>query len=225
MDRDANAGTEMDTATVPSPAGLTAAAGDSSDGETDPSSSDSESQDDDTSIDEDDMFDLLSNRRRRYTLHALTRADGRMELGPLAEQVAAWENETSVDEVTSTQRKRVYTALQQSHLPRMDDMGALKFDKRAGEVEPTEEISKFNVYMDVVQSSDIPWSEYYLALSGVSAAILAGVWVQAPVFSWLPPLAWSALVVGLFGISAIVHLHHTRSRRVGGGTSPPEVDS
>jgi hypothetical protein len=172
---------------------------------------------------ENELFDILSNRRRRYALHQLTRVDGEVELGPLAEQVAAWENDVAVDEVTSAERKRVYTALQQSHLPKLDEAGVVDFDKRAGTITPTPVMAELDVYLDVVRGRDIPWSEYYLALSAVGAAVLAGAWIDAPVFGVLPDLAWASLVVAAFLCSSIAHVYFTRHVRLGAGATPPDV--
>ena len=44
------------------------------------------------------------------------------------EYVAAWENDTTVERIGSTERKRVYTALRQSHLDRMADAGIIEYD-------------------------------------------------------------------------------------------------
>jgi hypothetical protein len=180
---------------------------------------------DERGVDQDDLFDILSNRRRRYALHALTGTGEETELGALAEQVAAWENETTVPDVTPAQRKRVYTALQQSHLPRMDEMGVVEFDKRAGTITPTEEIDEFDVYMNVVEGPDIPWSEYYLALAALSAAAVAAAWVGIPIVSSIPALGLAAIVVTGFALSAAAHVHYTRNIKVGGGESPPDVDT
>jgi hypothetical protein len=180
---------------------------------------------DERKVDQDDLFDILSNRRRRYALHALTGTGEETELGALAEQVAAWENGTTVPDVTPAQRKRVYTALQQSHLPRMDEMGVVEFDKQAGTITPTEEIDEFDVYMNVVEGPDIPWSEYYLALAALSAAAVAGAWVGIPVVSSIPPLGLAAVVVTGFALSAAAHVHYTRNIKVGGGESPPDVET
>ncbi len=51
------------------------------------------------SVDRDDVFDVLSNPRRRYALHTLRREDRELQLGEVAEQVAAWENGTTVESV------------------------------------------------------------------------------------------------------------------------------
>jgi hypothetical protein len=72
----------------------------------------------------DDVFTVLGNGRRRNVIRALQRADGTVEISDLAEQVAAWENDIPLNRVTYDQRKRTYTALQQFHLPKMDEAGA-----------------------------------------------------------------------------------------------------
>jgi predicted transcriptional regulator len=172
---------------------------------------------------ENELFDVLSNRRRRYALHVLTRRDGAVELGPLAEQVAAWENGVVVDEVTPAERKRVYTALQQSHLPKLDDVGVVDFDKRAGTITPTPAFEQLDVYLDVVQGSDIPWSEYYLGLAAVGAALLVGGWVDAPVIGGVPDLALACVVVAAFCCSAVGHVYYTRQVRLGGRETPSDV--
>jgi hypothetical protein len=172
---------------------------------------------------ENELFDILSNRRRRYALHHLTRVDEEVELGPLAERVAAWENETTVEEVTPAQRKRVYTALQQSHLPKLDELGVVDFDKREGTVTPTPVMDELDVYLDVVRGRDIPWSEYYLGLSAVGAGVLAGAWIDAPVFAAVPDLAWASLVVAAFLVSSVAHVYFARHVRLGAGSKPPDV--
>ncbi|TKX52849.1 hypothetical protein EXE45_18915, partial [Halorubrum sp. SP9] len=62
-----------------------------------------------------ELYDLLSNHRRRYVIHFCKQADDPITLSDLAEQVAAREQDKSVPELTSAERKRVYTSLQQTH--------------------------------------------------------------------------------------------------------------
>lgn len=50
-------------------------------------------------MDRDEVFHVLRNRRRRYTLHYLRREE-RAEIGDIAEQVAAWENEITAPRST-----------------------------------------------------------------------------------------------------------------------------
>jgi len=105
-----------------------------------------------TEVSEDELFDVLSNQRRRFAVHLLKReADDSIAIGDMAEQIAAWENGIETAEITGTERKRVYTALQQSHLPKMDKAGVVDFNKNRGIVEPMPAMTDVDVYMDVVE--------------------------------------------------------------------------
>jgi len=173
---------------------------------------------------EDELFEVLANRRRRYVVHALKGENPPAELGTLAEQVAAWENDVAVTGITSTERKRVYTALQQSHLPKMDNAGVVDFDKDRGVIEPAPALEDVDVYMDVVRGDDIPWSEYYLGLSGVAAALITAVWLGTWPFLMLPDVAWGTAIVVTLSVSALVHWYRSRRMQLGGGDRPPEID-
>lgn len=175
-------------------------------------------------VPEDELFDALSNRRRRYALEALMGTDG-IELGDLAEQVAAWELEKEIAAVDSTERKRVYTSLQQSHLPRLDEAGLVRFDKRAGFVEPTPGLEECEVYLDVVRGNDIPWSEYYLGLAAVFGALAAAVAVNAYPFVLLPDIAWLAASAVTLLVSAVYHNYYATRSQLGRGDTPVEMDS
>jgi hypothetical protein len=169
---------------------------------------------------EQEVFDVLSNRRRRYALYALLR-DGTATIGSLADQVAAWENGCSVSDVTPVERKRVYTALQQSHLPKLERTGLVDFDPDSGRVQTTPAAEDLDIYLEVVGEDQLSWDQYYLGLSAVSAAVVVAVWLEAPPFASLPTEVWMALLVGLFGASAVAQ--HYVSPRMGSTDEPPEV--
>ncbi len=101
------------------------------------------------------IFDLLSNHRRRYAIHYCKREGEPVELGDLAEHVAAWELDKEVEELTSAERKRVYTSLQQTHLPTLAEAEMVEFDDRT--IELTEKANELDVYLDVVPGDSIPW--------------------------------------------------------------------
>lgn len=169
---------------------------------------------------QEEIFDVLSSHRRRYAWRCCRNADSALELGDVAEQVAAWENDKPVDAITSSERKRVYTSLQQTHLPKMDEVGIVEFD--GGTVALSEAAEKHDVFLDVVPEDDVSWGEYYLGLSGLSGVILALVWAGAYP-SVLPALGWATLVVVIFGISAAVHTYKSRQRKLGTDERPPEL--
>lgn len=167
-----------------------------------------------------EVFEVLSNQRRRYALHYLLQ-EGSTDLGNLAEQVAAWECEKSLENVSSHERKRVYSALQQSHLPKMDAADVVKFDKREGVIEPTDATEELDIYLDVVRGNEITWSEYYVGLSGVALALVAAVWVQAYPFTLVPEVGWAAVLAVAFGVSSVAHLLHARRMKLGADDGPP----
>jgi len=182
---------------------------------------DSQAETENRDLSRDEVFELLSSHRRRYALHAAQQADGPLELSDLAEQVAAWENGKSQSEITSDERHRVYTSMQQTHLPAMDRAGVIDYDN--GTIHLTDAVDSLEVYMDVVPEQSIPWGQYYLGLSVLSAGLLAAAWVG--VFpSSVPWIAWGGLVVGLFLVSASYHAWESRQMRLGAAGSPPGVE-
>lgn len=169
--------------------------------------------------DKDEVFSLLSNHRRRYTIQFCKQEEGAVTLSDLAEQVAAWEEEKTVPELTSAERKRVYTSLQQTHLPTLADSGMIEYEDH--EIELTDEADELDVYMDVVPEGSIPWGVYYLGLSAIGALVLAGVWFDILPTDPVPALGWAFLVVGVFACSAAVHAYTSNQYRLGEMDRPP----
>ena len=160
------------------------------------------------------IFGILSNRRRQYVLHYLmTEADDqRVGLRELVDQVAAWENDTSVERLDSDARKCVYTALRQSHLPKLHEVGIVEYDNLRGEVAPTDVTRDVYMYLEYVPGDDISWSQYYLWLSGICSVLTAIVWIGVFPFSGVSGIALAGLFVGLFALSSVVHARHPSER-------------
>lgn len=176
-------------------------------------------------ISRDTVYEMLANRRRRYTIHYLKEREETVTLGSLAEQVGAWEHETNPDHLTSAERKTVYTALQQRHLPKMDDAGIVDFDKRAGTVTPTAALTDLEIYAEVVGSGEFPWNQYYLGLSGITVALMLAVWADIYPLVLLPDIAWGFFVAVAFAVSALAHVVISRDMKLGVTDDPPEVNS
>lgn len=170
-----------------------------------------------------EVFEVLRNQRRRYVLQYLKQDERPIELGDLAQQVAAWEYETNLDGVTPEQRKRVYTTLQQTHLPKMDEAGILRFDSDSGVIESTARTRDISVYLEIVPGHEFAWRELYLSLGAVSCALVAALWGGIYPFSTVPTLAWMALIALTFTFTAVVHVYHERNMRLGYGDHPPEL--
>lgn len=101
--------------------------------------------DDRASIQKDDAFHVLQNGRRRAVLRYMLDHDGREQfrMRDLAEEVAAWEHDTTVRKLTSNERQRVYIALYQSHLPKLDEYGVIDYNQSRGIIEPTQLVEVF----------------------------------------------------------------------------------
>jgi len=119
-------------------------------------SSSSTEADTDTSISKDDAFHILQNSRRRAVLRYLAAHDeeDRFVMRDLAEEVAAWEHDTTVQQLVSDERQRVYIALYQSHLPKLDDHDIIEYNQSRGVVEPTELVDALAPYLDDGLHSD-----------------------------------------------------------------------
>lgn len=78
--------------------------------------------------------ELVRNPRRRYTLAYLYDHENPVGLRTLAVGVAADENDTAREELTSLECDRVYTALAASHLPQLQNAGLVEFDADGKEV-------------------------------------------------------------------------------------------
>jgi hypothetical protein len=173
----------------------------------------------------DEVFELLSNERRRYTLYHLKQEGQAVDLGSLAEQIAAWETDTPVQSVSSAERKRVYTSLQQFHLPKMDQKGVVDFDRRGGTIELTERAGDLDIYLEIVEGPDIPWSQYYLGLAGVTVALAVAYTAGIYPVTLLTGGSLGIFIATTFLISAAVHTYITETRMLlTGDDTPPEVD-
>ncbi|MFC6887814.1 DUF7344 domain-containing protein [Halorubrum trueperi] len=172
-----------------------------------------------TRPEKDELYDLLSNHRRRYVIHFCKKADGPLTLSDLAEKVAAREQDKSVAELTSAERKRVYTSLQQTHLDRLADAGMIDYD--GDRIELTDEAATLDVYLDVVPAGSISWGIYYLGVSALSAVVLAGVWVGFVPTGVVPEIGWAALILAVFFASSIAQVLQNRRYRLGGTEEPP----
>ncbi len=95
----------------------------------------------------DDAYHILQNERRRRALAFLAERDWLVNVGVVAEHIAAIENDVDVDELTAQQRKRVYISLYQAHLPKLDEHGIVDYDQSRGTVEPLPLLRAFEPYL------------------------------------------------------------------------------
>ncbi|WP_436346744.1 DUF7344 domain-containing protein [Natronorubrum sp. FCH18a] len=162
--------------------------------------------DEEQRLSKDVIFELLKNRRRREVLAYLLESDETVTLGELAEQIAAWENDTEVSALSSDQRKRVYVALYQTHLPKMDDAGIVEYDQDRGLISLADNADLLMMYLDTDTHRQDRWDRWYATLSVVGAALVTGAFLGLPPLSSIPTLGLAGVVVVAFFLLSLAHV-------------------
>ncbi len=166
----------------------------------------------DTDLGLDQIFEMLKNQRRRYVLQYLRKVDQQVTLGTLSEQIAAWENDKAVEQITSDERKRVYVGLYQVHLPKLDDADIVTFDKARDSIEPGSNIGLLYRYLDQPdRKTGRCWATDYVSLAAATGVfLLVAVAVQAII-----PVPAVSVVAGVsliaFATTALVHYRTKRA--------------
>jgi hypothetical protein len=170
------------------------------------------------------VFETLSNRRRRFTLHYLSQVGESVTIRELSTQIAAWENGVELHAVTPKQRKRVYTALHQTHLPTMDRLDVIVYAKDRKTISITDQIQEFDLYLDIVPPDDLPWSQFYLLLSAVISVLVVIAVQGVTPFSSVGGFGYALLASGVFVVTSSLHYLRDRRTLIGFATTPPEVE-
>lgn len=155
-----------------------------------------------TRLSDDDVFNVLYNSVRRDIITYLREQDGSSTVSDIAEHIAARENDTTVQLLSSYERKRVYIGLYQNHLPMMDNVGVIDYDKNRGTVRLRKCASQLEPYLEGDDTSN--GSRLKIGGSvGLAGVILLGL-LDVGAFDAVPDPFWVALgAVGLVGLSAI----------------------
>lgn len=201
----------------------------------------------DGELSRDDIFHVLQCRRRRLVLKYLQEYDegGPATMSDIAEHIAAFEYDTTVAALRSQERQRVYIALYQSHLPKMDKAGVIEYEQDRGLIETTDLTASFDPYLvnepsllsqeteeqstaapedDLQEIESEPttataWHRRYLYTSGGTLSILAGAYLGL----WSGLLQFGAefavLVSAAFALLAVGHTL-SESRATEDSTSP-----
>jgi DNA-binding transcriptional ArsR family regulator len=133
-------------------------------------------------LSEDEIYEVLSNRRRRFVIHALKRTEEPIEIFELSQYITAWETGVELEEVSSKHRRNVYSTLQRTHLPKLEKKNVVTVDKERNYVQATPKLKNLEIYVEVLGSKEIPWSLYYVGLAGVAVSLLIAVMIDTPVF-------------------------------------------
>jgi len=170
---------------------------------------------DEPALDQDVIFDVLSSSRRRYVLYYLSQHDAPVELPTLAEEVAAWETESTVEELSSQERKRVYVSLYQTHVPKLEEVGLVEYDQDTGEVSLTDQSSQIQGFLREPTSARSRLLNLALVVGVSLATLVAGLFALPTV----EPSAGLFAVLALWALVTVV-VTYLVYRRNGGGEFP-----
>lgn len=106
------------------------------------------------------MSSLLSPRRKCILEHLLKNG-GEADIDEIISRILEFENK----ERNYKSRKSVYVSLMQTHLPRLEREGIVKYERNLGKIVLINLPEDLNMYVETVGKFDIPWSVYYLSLS------------------------------------------------------------
>lgn len=159
---------------------------------------------------ESEIYEILSNRRRRATIQQLTAGayPTTVSLHELSEAVAAAEAGTSPP--PRALRESVYSSLHQTHLPKLEELGVVRYDRETAEVSLQPRARDVNVYMSVATPYGITWDEYYRALAAVALTLVVGSLAGLPFVSAVDPLLWASGSLFVLAVSVSAQLWAAR---------------
>lgn len=159
-------------------------------------------------IDTKRIHDVLRNDRRRLTLQYLKQRLEPVEVRELSERIA--EREADESPPPRKLRRSVYNALNQTHLPKLDDFGFVDFDRDRKMVSLRETAREVDIYMDVITPLGITWDTYYrsLAVLGLTAVVAADT--DIAFFAGIDSLLIATVFLFAFVLSTIYQLWSLR---------------
>ncbi|WP_313696262.1 DUF7344 domain-containing protein [Halorarum halobium] len=161
-------------------------------------------------LSQNEVYDLLSNPRRRFVISYLREHGRPIELTALAREVAAWENQVPAEELTDQQEKRVYVSLYQTHIPKLRNAGIVDYDPDSGEIELTGTVGQLERYLPEEEREEPPWQALYIGTAAVGGLFYLLTVVDAPLFAGVPDAVAGVVVVGAFLAVTVAQYVYTR---------------
>ncbi|MFH5798971.1 ArsR family transcriptional regulator [Haladaptatus sp. CMAA 1911] len=88
----------------------------------------------------DEIFDVLSHRQRRHVLSTLLDSGDEITVSELAEMTSS---------KSDGDASRIEVGLHHSHLPRLEGMGIVEYDRDAETVEPTAAVAELEPFFEL----------------------------------------------------------------------------
>ena len=127
-----------------------------------------------------------------------------MELTELAEHIAAIENDTTVEDLTKQQRKRVYVSLYQTHVPKMEDAGLVEYDEDTTVLRLQARADEVDDYLGT--DNRFRWEFVYLLVAGLGFLLVALANTEVPLIGAVPSEVVAFVVLGALLLTALTHV-------------------
>lgn len=153
----------------------------------------------------DDVFEVLSSSRRRRILYHLHRRGGTADLRTLARDTAVDETGESVEDDVV---KRFYISLYQTHVPKLEEVGIVRYDSDEKTVSLTDRVEDIARVLNHDVGPDRQWATYYGGLAAFGVLLAVGQILGA-----IPPTT-SLLFAGAVLTLALYQYYETNVKAV-----------
>ena len=168
-----------------------------------------------TVLPEVEVYQVLSNSRRREALTELWGHAEPMSLRELSEAIAA--AEAGYHPAPRPLRKSVTNTLHQTHLPKMHELELIEYDPDRKTVSACPGARQVRQYMDITTVLGMTWGEYYRLLGILGLSFTVASLTLIPGFAAIDPLVPTTLFLCVFALSTIYQLFASRLRISGRG--------
>lgn len=151
----------------------------------------------------------VRNMRRRYILYYLNHNGGAARIDELVDRIAAWEHGTATGEVPGRKRDSVYSSLYQTHLPKLEQIGLVRYDADDKLVSITEVGERVSLRCAANGSPDRRYLGYIVGLDVLVLALF--VLRQLGVVATRTFFGLSAVLIVGLSLVALWQLHVVRS--------------
>lgn len=97
-----------------------------------------------------EVFEVLSEERRREALRVILEQETSVTLADLADEVAVRENQAPLSEISAEEIKGIYLDLYHTHVPKLSETGAITYHPNGDTVSPTGTIGHVVSYLNVI---------------------------------------------------------------------------
>lgn len=108
------------------------------------------------------LYDALWNIRRRYVLYYTKHVGRPVPFNELVEQITDWESFGTSDTADRDKRKSVHNSLNQTHIPKLEQIGLINTDNESNEITATDRAERIELYP---ASDGFAWEYGYQFLS------------------------------------------------------------